>query len=328
MKPKIIVIVGPTASGKTALSIEVAQKFNGEIISADSRQVYRGMDIGTAKAVPDKQKVKNKKLKPQFKIGSAPKSYILNPIFYSHGIPHHLVDIKDPDEEYTLADFKRDAGVAIEDIAARGKLPIIAGGTGLYISALVDGWELPEIRPDPKLRRKIEGEIRRAGLPAVFQKLIRLDPEAAYIVDPANPRRVVRALEIALVSGEPFSAQRKKTESPYDALKLGVTKPSEVLRERIGKRVDEMVQEGLVKEVRGLTEKYGAKPITFDAIGYREIIDSLESKLTLPEAIELIKKKTWGYAKRQMTWFRKDKEIHWINNAREAIGLVGKFLSS
>jgi tRNA dimethylallyltransferase len=324
MKFKIIVIVGPTASGKTTLSLELARKFDGEIISADSRQVYRGMDIGTAKAVRDvsgiKYQVSRKKSKSSGNL--TPDTCIV-----SHGIPHHLVDIKNPDEEYTLADFKHDASVAIEDIVSRGKLPIIAGGTGLYVSALVDGWEVPEIKPDPALRKEIEEYINTEGLPAVFQRLVRLDPEAAYIVDPANPRRVVRALEIAILSGKPFSAQRKKIDPPYDALKIGITKPNVVLRERIEKRVDAMVRGGLVREVRGLIKKYGAKPIAFDAIGYREIIDSLDGKLTIRQAIELIKKKTWGYAKRQMTWFRKDGEIHWLENADEAIRLANAFLN-
>jgi len=193
-KPKIVAIVGPTASGKTALGIALAKKFDGEIVSADSRQIYRGMDIGTAKPT----------------------------IAERRAIPHHLIDIKNPDEEYTVADYKTDAIAALDDIITRGKLPIIVGGTGLYIKRCSRIWTFRRPRRIRKLRAQIESEIARDGLAATFKKLVELDPEAASVVDPKNSRRVVRALEVAIATGTPFTSQRKKNEPLFETLVLGL----------------------------------------------------------------------------------------------------------
>lgn len=303
-RPKTIAIVGPTATGKTGLSIELARHFNGEIISADSRQIYRGMDIGTAKASREELAA----------------------------VPHHLVDIRNPDEDYTVADFKRDATAAIDTILARGRLPILVGGTGLYVRAVVENLDIPEVAGDPVLRKKIEDEIAADGLPAVFEKLVALDPEAAYIVDPKNPRRVVRALEVATITGKPFTAQRKKQTALYNFLIIGLGRqfPPEILRERIDRRIDVMFEDGLIDEVKNLAEKYrrddGSLPVAFDAIGYREIIAYLRGAATLDEAVAAMKLNTWRFAKRQMTWFRKDKDIQWVTDAKEAEALATKFL--
>jgi tRNA dimethylallyltransferase len=299
-KPSIIAIVGPTASGKTALGITLAKKFGGEIVSADSRQIYRGMDIGTAKPSAAEQ----------------------------HAIPHHLIDIKDPDEDYTVADYKTDATAAINDIIGRGKLPLLVGGTGLYIKAVLENLDIPKTQAHPELRAQIEKEIASEGLAAVFEKLIVLDPDAANVVDLKNPRRVVRALEVALATGIPFTAQRKKNEPLYNALVLGLNPPAELLRERIDQRVDTMIRDGLVEEVKALIEKHGQKPIALDAIGYREIIAHLNGTLSQGKAIAAIKINTWHYTKRQMTWFKKDKTVRWIENEREAIALVKDFLAA
>jgi tRNA dimethylallyltransferase len=296
-KPRILVIVGPTASGKTALAIALAKKFDGEIVSADSRQIYRGMDIGTAK--PTKTELRE--------------------------IPHHLIDIANPDEDYTVTDYKRDAIAAINDIAARGRLPILVGGTGLYIKAVVENLDVPEVKADPALRARIEDEIKNEGLELVFEKLVVLDPEAAYVVDPKNPRRVVRALEVAIATGEPFTAQRKKSATLFDALALGINPPAEILRERIDRRVDAMMNDGLVEEVATIIKKYGHAAAAFDAIGYREIIAYLNGDWSLAEAVAVMKLNTWRYAKRQMTWFRKDKTIHWITSEQERVDLVERF---
>jgi tRNA dimethylallyltransferase len=297
-KAKIIAIVGPTASGKTTLSISLAKKYHGEIISADSRQIYRGMDIGTAKS----------------------------PISERENVPHHLLDIKDPNEEYTVADYKRDAVAAIEDILRREKLPILVGGTGLYIDTVVENLDIPEIKADPELRAAIEKDIAENGLAAVVKKLVDRDPNAAYVVDPKNPRRVVRALEVAILTGEPFTAQRKKNEPLFTALKIGIDLPSEILRERIDLRIDLMLQDGIVAEVEDLVKKYGKTCAAFDAIGYREIVDYLDGKISLEQATDVIKHNTWHYAKRQMTWFRKDKNIRWIAKPEEAEKTVKEFL--
>ena len=299
-KPKIIAIVGPTASGKTGLGISLAKKYHGEIISADSRQVYRGMDIGTAKPTTSERKE----------------------------VTHHLIDVADPSEEYTVSDYKRDAMAAIEDILKRKKLPIMVGGTGLYVDAVIDNLDIPKIQADPVLRASIEKDIETLGLATVFKKLVELDPEAAHIVDPKNPRRVVRALEVAILTGEPFTAQRKKNEPLFDALKIGIGPSPEVLRERIDRRVYLMMQDGLVDEVQALIKKYGASCAAFDAIGYREIISYLDGDMSLEQATDIIKHNTWHYAKRQMTWFRKDKNIQWIAKPEAAEKIVAGFLKS
>ena len=299
LHPKIVAIVGPTASGKTGLSIALTQRYNGEIVSADSRQIYREMTIGTAK--PTKSEMQT--------------------------IPHHLIDTKEPNEDYTVAEYKVDAERAIRDILARKKLPILIGGTGLYVKAVVDNLDIPAIKANPELRQRIENDIRRNGLDAAFKELVEHDPEAAYIVDPKNPRRVVRALEVAILTGEPFTAQRKKHEPIFNALRIGINPPPDILRERIDRRIDLMMQDGLVDEVLNLTEKYGGECAAFDAIGYREIIDYLHDKISLQKAVEDMKLNTWHYAKRQITWFKRDKEIHWVENRHEAEKLVEDFLS-
>jgi len=329
-KPKIVVIVGPTASGKSTLAVQLAKKFNGEIVSADSRQVYRGMDIGTAK--PEVQRTSGLAV-------------------ISEGIPHYLINIKNPDENYTVAEYKRDAIKAINKIIKKKKLSILVGGTGLYIKAIVDNLNIPKVAPDFKLRKKLEKEIKKYGLNFVFNKLIKLDPEAAYVIDPNNPRRIIRALEIAIKIGKPFSAQCKTGKPLFNFIEIGIRLSDNILNKRINKRVDLMIKSGLLEEVKNLVKKYGPKQQSFDAIGYREIIDFLNGKISLEEATELIKKNTRNYAKRQMTWFKKDptpepqyqskaqygarqvrygasKRIHWIKNEKEAEKLIKKFLKN
>lgn len=333
-KSKIIAIVGPTASGKTTVGIALAKKYNGEIISADSRQIYRGMDIGTAKppispepriGVRDRLRevAKSSAPAPDRGRGQAPAK---THAYLYDGIPHHLIDIKNPNEDYTAANYKRDAIAAIDDILHREKLPILVGGTGLYIDVVLDNLDIPKIKADPRLRAEIENDIAEHGLAAVFKKLVDRDPEAANVVDPQNPRRVVRALEVAVLTGEPFTAQRKKNEPLFNALKIGVNPPPEVLRERIDLRIDLMFQDGLVNEVETLVKKYGKTCAAFDAIGYREVIDYLDGKISLEQAADIMKHNTWHYAKRQMTWFRKDKNIRWITKPEEAEKMVGDFL--
>ncbi|MGD1003496.1 MAG: tRNA (adenosine(37)-N6)-dimethylallyltransferase MiaA [Minisyncoccia bacterium] len=296
--PRIIAVVGPTASGKTALGIALAREFGGEIVSADSRQIYRGMDIGTAKPTAAERRA----------------------------IPHHLIDIKDPDEDYTVADYQRDAIAAINSIIARGNVPLLVGGTGLYVRAVLENLDIPKTVANPELRAQIEKEIADVGLEAVFKKLVALDPEAAYVVDPKNPRRVVRALEVAIATGVPFTAQRAKHAPLFDTLVLGLNPAPEILRERIDRRVDAMMRDGLVHEVSTLIKKYGQAPTAFDAIGYREIVAHLDGALSLEDATTVIKMDTWHYAKRQMTWFKKSNRIHWIEGINESFPLAQNFL--
>jgi len=296
MRNKLVVILGPTASGKTDLSLKIAKKFNGEIVSADSRQIYCGMDIGTAKPLDFK------------------------------GIPHHLLNIKNPNQSYTVAEYKKEAIKIIKDIQKRDKLPIVVGGTGLYIKAVVDNLDIPKIRANHQLREKIEKDIQKRGLSYVFKKLIKIDPEAAYIIDPNNPRRVVRALEVTLLSKKPFSSQRKVNPPLFDFIEIGISLSKENLRKRINARVHRMIKDGLLDEVKNLVKKYGENQQAFEAIGYREIIKYLNKKITLKEAIKMIQLNSWRYAKRQMTWFRADKRIHWIKNQKEAEKLIKNFL--
>jgi tRNA dimethylallyltransferase len=301
---KLIAIVGPTASGKSARAIEVARYLartssgEVEIVSPDSRQLYRGMDIGTAKPSAEEMTF----------------------------VPHHLINIKDPDEEYTVATYKKDATAAIDAIVKRGNIPLLVGGTGLYVSSVVDNLEMPKLRSDPALRAKIEKDIEKEGLPSVFKKLLALDPDAIGVVDPKNPRRVIRALEVALITGMPFTAQRTKSEPLYDTLVLGMSPSPEVLRERINKRIDEMLHGGFVAEVTKLMKRYGPRAVAFDAIGYREIVNFLNAKITFEEAVAQMKMNTWHYAKRQLTWFKKDKKIHWVHGFDETIAEIKNFL--
>lgn len=299
LKPKLIVILGPTASGKTALSLKLAKNFNGEIISADSRQIYKGMDIGTAKQTKKEREI----------------------------IKHYLINIEKPNQHYTVAEYKKEAIKAINKIIKAGKIPFLVGGTGLYIKTVVDNLEIPEVKPDWKLRQKLELRIKNKGLKSVYQELIKIDPEAAYIVDPNNPRRVIRALEVAIKTKKPFSRQRKKGKPLFNILEIGLNAGDEKLKKNIEKRADKMVKAGLVREVKSLIKKYNKNLPAFDAIGYREIIGYLEKKNTLKDAVEKIKRNTWRFAKRQMTWFKKDKKIHWISANRQAHKYAGKLIT-
>lgn len=298
-KAKLIVILGPTASGKSELAVKLAKKFNGEIISADSRQIYRGLDIGTAK--PTKKEVAT--------------------------VKHYLIDIKKPNQIYTVWQYKKDAIEAINQVVKKEKIPFLVGGTGLYIKAVVDNLEVPKVRPDWRLRKKLESIIKNEGLKILYERLIKIDPEAAYIIDPNNPRRIIRALEVAIKTKKPFSQQRKKGHPIFNVLEIGLSHNKEKLKEKINKRANEMIKIGLVAEVRNLIKNYNKNLPNFDAIGYREIIDYLDGRFSLPEAIEKIKINTWRFAKRQMTWFKRDKRIHWVKNYQEAEKLTKEFLS-
>lgn len=304
-KPKVIVIVGPTASGKTDLAIRLAEKFNGEIISADSRQVYRGMDIGTAK----------------------PKLVKKGGLF-SKNIRHHLLDVRDINQPFTAKEFKNLAEKAIKEILGRGKLPIVVGGTGLYIKALTDNLNLAAIPPNEKLRKELEKELNKKGVGALYEKLIRLDPEAAYIVDQQNPRRVIRAMEIVLSRQGSLQKIRSEGEPSFDIIALGLYCSPNILKRKTERRVKAMIGAGLVKEVKKLIKKYSYDSEPLSAIGYREIYKYLQGKISLAEAVRKMQSNTWRYAKKQMIWFARDKRVRWIEKRKEAEKLVGKFLAA
>jgi len=294
-KNKLIVILGPTASGKSSLAVKLAKEFNGEIISADSRQIYRGMDIGTAKITKKEME----------------------------GIPHYLIDIVRPDQDFTLAQFKKEAIKIIRDIQKRGKLPFLVGGTGLYIQSIVDNLKIPEVKPNKKLREKLEKRTSER----LFNQLKKLDPESVKIVDRNNKRRIIRALEVCLLTKKPFSEQRKKDQPLFDILQIGLSVEHKILERRIKQRASKMVRNGLTKEVEKLAKKYDPKLPAMSGIGYQEIIPYFKKEISLEQAKELIALHTRQYARRQATWFRRDKRIHWVKNYSEAEELTEAFVS-
>lgn len=298
MKDKILVIVGPTASGKTALSIELAKKYNGEVISADARQVYRGMDIGTGKISKEEM----------------------------GGIPHHLIDILEPNDVYTAAAFKRDAENIIADIISRGKLPIIAGGTFFYIDTLLGRLSLPEVPPNPVLREKLEA----LPIESLYTSLLRLDPRRAETIDKHNKVRLVRALEIIESLGTvPPPKNVGVRPLHFDILTLGIDIPKETLHENIKKRLLSRIDIGMIEEVQNLHEG-GISWERLNALGleYRYIAEFLQEKMTKDEMIEKLDTEIRHFAKRQMTWLKRDKSIVWVNPIeREGIEkLVEEFL--
>lgn len=301
---KIIVILGPTASGKSELAVKIAKKFNGEIISADSRQIYKGLDIGSGKITKKEMR----------------------------GVPHHLLDAASPKRIFTVTQYQKLAKKALNDIVRRGKFPIICGGTGLYINSLIYDYQFPKVPPQPKLRKKLE----KKSTEELFQQLKKLDPRRAKNIDKNNRRRLIRALEIVLTTKSPIPALALATTCgskkitpynvKYDALKIGIKKSPEELRKGIKKRVNLMLKLSLINETKQLIKKYHFGTPAFASIGYKEIIAYLQNKNSLEETIKLIEKNTRQYAKRQMTWFKRDKDIYWIKKEKEAEKLVNDFV--
>ncbi len=311
----LIVILGPTASGKTALGIEVAKKVNGEVVSADSRQIYCELNIGSAKPYMDRRH--------PLLLGEG--GVRLQPIIVDD-IPHHLVDIVDPDEPYSVADYQRDAMRVIADIHKRGKTPIMVGGTGLYIQAVVDQLQIPRIQEDKELRQTLEHQIAERGIDAVYLDLLRLDPKAKDVVQSKNPRRIIRALEVCMKTGQPFTSFLKKGTLPFPVLQIGIEWPRLELNERIDRRVDEMMKVGLLDEVRGLGKKYGWNLPSMSGHGYRQLGMHIRGEISLEDAVALTKRETRQYAKRQMTWFKRDPRIQWFPRGEGAIDSVDEFL--
>lgn len=291
--PALIVIVGPTAAGKTALSLDLAEALRGEIISADSRQIYRGMDIGTAKATPAERA----------------------------RVPHHLLDIVRPDQVLSVVEYQKLAYAAIEEIAARGRLPFLVGGTGQYIRAVIEGWVVPGVAPRPELRAALQAQAEATGSEALHGRLAALDPVAAAAIDYRNVRRVIRALEVCLTTGRPISAQQRKIAPRYRILQIGVTRPRAELFARVDARVDRMIADGLVDEVRRLAEAgYDWNLPAMSGIGYRQIGAYLRGEMSLDEATAHIKRQTRRFIHQQGVWFRADDPaIRWFDPGREAV---------
>ena len=298
----LVVIVGPTAVGKTTLAVELAERLNGEIISADSRLFYRGMDIGTAKpSAADRERVH-----------------------------HHLIDVADPDETWSLAAFKEAAVQAISDVQQRGRLPFLVGGTGQYITAVIEGWELPLQRPDSRLREVLEDWGIQIGPEALHKRLALIDPDAAARIERRNLRRTIRALEVIFHTGRRFSEQRRKKKSPYSLLVIGLDRPREILFERIDRRIDEMLVMGLLGEVEVLLARgYSSDLPSLSAIGYQQMIAHLEGEMTMEEAAARMRQLTHQFVRRQANWFKlSDPGIRWFSVEEGVIERVEAYIRS
>ena len=286
---KVIVICGPTASGKTSLSIELAKQINGEIVSADSMQIYDEMQIGTAK--PDEEEMQ--------------------------GIKHYLIGNIQPTARYSVSEYKIDAINAIEEILQKGKTPIVVGGTGLYVNSLIYGIDYPEVETDLEYRAELERIVEEKGLEYLYNKAVQIDPEAMQNISKNDQKRILRVLEIYKETGKTktqLEIESRKNGIPYDYKVFALNMPREILYNRINQRVDIMIQKGLVEEVKELYNKYGEKLTTaMQGIGYKEVVEYLKGNLTKEEMIEKIKMETRRYAKRQLTWFRKIENIVWLN---------------
>jgi len=287
-KPKVIVICGPTASGKTGLSVKVAQAMNGEIVSCDSMQIYKDMNIGTAKVTKEEMQ----------------------------GIPHYLIDFVSPDKRYSVAEFQKDAEKAISQIIAKGKTPIVVGGTGLYVDTLAYHIQYPEIETDLEYRKQLEEMIQKKGLEVVYQKAKEIDLQATEKVSSNDKKRIMRILEIYHQTGKTktqLEIESRREEPPYEYLVYAIDMDREKLYDRINQRVDIMINQGLIEEVQNLLKKYEKFPTAMQGLGYKEVVAYLKGDMTKEEMIETLKQETRRYAKRQLTWFRKNKEIKWID---------------
>lgn len=291
MLPKVIVICGPTASGKTSLSIELAKKINGEIVSCDSMQIYKDMDIGTAKVTQQEMQ----------------------------GIKHYLIDFVSPDERYSVADYKKDAKNAIREILNKGKVPIVVGGTGLYVDSLIYEIDYPEIELDEEYRNKLEKDVELYGLDKLYDEAKKIDQEAVEKISPNDKKRIMRILEIYHSTGKTKTQQEEESRKnpEFDYKVFAIDWQREKLYERINKRVDLMMEQGLIQEVAEIKEKYKEFPTAMQGLGYKEVVDYLNGVYSKEEMIEKIKMETRRYAKRQLTWFRKNKQTIWINGEKD-----------
>ena len=291
-KPKVIVICGPTASGKTALSIELAKKINGEIISCDSMQIYKEMDIGTAKPTVEEMQ----------------------------GIKHYMIDIVSPNERYSVADYKKEAKEAIKKVLEKGKVPIVVGGTGLYVDSLIYEIEYPNIEFDESYRKQLEIREQEEGLESLYLEAKEIDPKAIEKISSNDKKRIMRVLEIYHATGKNKTEQEiesRKNEVEFDYKVYALSWDREKLYNRINLRVDIMMQQGLIEEVQNIYAKYNEFPTAMQGLGYKEVVEYIENKCTKEEMIKKIKMETKRYAKRQMTWFRKNKQTIWLDGEDE-----------
>ncbi len=293
MQPKLVVITGPTASGKTALGVMLAQRLGGEVVSADSMQIYRGMDIGTAKPTPEEMQ----------------------------GVPHHMIDIADPTENYSVSRYAAEASACVDDILARGKLPIVVGGTGLYIDSLIAGRTFADGTADTALRQELSERYDEIGGDGLLGELRKFDPERAAKLHPADKKRIVRAMEVYILTGKTITqhdAETRAVPPRYDAAKIALTfADRQDLYDRIDRRVDIMMQQGLLDEVRALLAAgIPADCTAMQAIGYKEAVSAVRGEATAQEAADAIRLASRQYAKRQLTWLRRDAQLFWLRHEK------------
>ncbi|MBN1485102.1 MAG: tRNA (adenosine(37)-N6)-dimethylallyltransferase MiaA [Chloroflexia bacterium] len=282
----VVVLLGPTGVGKTALAVEMAPNLGGEIVSADSRQIYRYMDIGTAKPTPTERAA----------------------------VPHHMIDLVDPDQPLSLAEYCDQARAALQDISRRARLPFLVGGTGQYLAALLQGWKIPRVPPQTDLRERLRQQAQREGVHSLYERLQEIDPPAAANILPNNLRRIIRALEVFEVSGRPFSEQRGRETPPYDFLILGLTMERPALYERVDHRAERMVQQGLVHEVHSLLQRgYEWDLPAMSGLGYAQFRPCLEGRCSLEEALTRLKYDTHAFIRHQYTWFRRFSVQRWFD---------------
>ena len=300
-KPKVIVICGPTASGKTSLSVELAKKCNGEIISADSMQIYKEMNIGTAKVTLEEMQ----------------------------GIKHYMIDIVSPTERYSVAEFKVQAEKAIEEILKKGKTPIIAGGTGLYVNSLIYNIQYNDIKINEEYRKYLEERVEKEGLQSLYEEAKKIDFEAMKSISKNDQKRILRVLEMYHQTGKTkteLEKESRKEEVKYDYKVYAISWEREELYKRINKRVDIMIEQGLIEEVENLLKKYNKFPTAMQGLGYKEVVEYLDKKITKEEMIEKIKMETRRYAKRQITWFKKIENVKWIQGNEATINNINLIL--
>lgn len=300
-KPKVVMICGPTASGKTALSIALAKKIDGEIVSADSMQIYQEMNIGTAKPTEEEKQ----------------------------GIPHYVMDYVSPEQRYSVADYKKEAKKAIHQILAKGKMPIVVGGTGLYLDSLLYEIEYPEIQWDESYRQKLDDIAQEKGLAYLYEEARKIDPLATAKISQNDRKRIERILEIYHATGKTKTEQEiasRQKEVEFDYHVYAISWDRAILYERINKRVDIMLENGLLEEVKKIRERYKCFPTAMQGLGYKEVVEYLEGKLTKEEMTQKIKQETRRYAKRQLTWFRKNKQTIWLAGANDVQNNVSLIL--
>ncbi len=299
--PPLVAVVGCTAAGKTELGIGLAQALRGEIVGADSRQIYRGMDIGTAKPTPAERTA----------------------------APHHLIDLINPDEEFSFARYQELALAAIADITQRGQLPLVVGGTGQYLQGLLEGWQAPRVAPQPELRAALAAEAAQSGVDALHRRLALVDPPAAATIGPTNLRRIIRALEVYEVTGQPISAQQTKSAPPFDVVTLWIEVERSLLYERIDQRVDAMIEQGLLGEIRSLLDQgYHWDLPALSSIGYKEFRPLFSDEASLEECRQTLKWNTHAFARRQRAWFKRLPNVHQIEAGAAGLAQALRLLAS